>query len=550
MIFRYNLKNILPGEWIFVLVVSVLVVLATTIPYIYGWLSSSDVFLWSNYSSLGDTTVYLSLMKQASQGNFFLANLYTSEFSYSLMIRPFWLSLGFLAGLTGLPEIFIYQLGRIFFGFLLLFFLYLFLSYFLQDKRQRKICFLLLAFGSGVGAFFHPLYYYFSANHTIAESINILSSDLIFTEANIFLMIFHSPLYSAALLVQLLIIYLFFKSDLKAGYWLYFVLFILVVFLGVFHPYDLLMVASIPGFFIFIIYLLNFLGFELGIELKLFLKKLGIICFALVIIFCYYLFLFYFDPFFPHWAQTNFTESSPIINLLTGYGFILIFALAGIYLWPNKKSRYFIFLSGWLIINLFFAYIPFSQARRVLPTIFIPLAIFAAFGLSKFFVVIFKSVKYKHFKYLALVLIFLVFSISNISVIMSNILFYKENNQAFYFSQDNYQAALWFEAKKDKVILALPLTSNPIPAITANKVYVGHLHQTIDYYEKFEVVKWFFATDNQDSEKKQWLKKEMIDYIFYSKLEKSLGQFRPDQKDYLQEVYSNNEVKIYQVLLR
>ncbi len=236
-------------EWHFVWIVGGVVIILTTLPYLYGYLSSSDYFLWSNYTNVGDTTVYFSLMEQASVGKFFLANLYSHDLVYSLMVQPFWLFLGLLVKLSQLPKIFIYQAARIIFGLCLLIFLYLFLAYFIQDIWQRKIGFLLLAFGSGIGAFLHPLFVEFSSHLTGLEIINQISADLFLPELTIFVNIFHSPLLPMALLVELLIFYLFINSDLKLNYWLITGLFLLVLFLGFFHPYDLITIAFVSSFF-------------------------------------------------------------------------------------------------------------------------------------------------------------------------------------------------------------------------------------------------------------------------------------------------------------
>ena len=534
-------------EWRFVWIIGGVVIILTTLPYLYGYLSSNDYFLWSNYTNVGDITVYLSLMEQASIGKFFLANLYSHDLAYSLMVQPFWLFLGLLVKLSQLPKIFIYQVARIVFGFCLLIFLYLFLAYFVKDVWQRKIGFLLLAFGSGIGAFLHPLFVEFSSHLNGLEIINQISADLFLPELNVFVNIFHSPLLPLALLVELLIFYLFINSELKLNYWLITGLFLLVLFLGFFHPYDLITVAFVSSFFVLIIWYFHLLTKQKVVDLKPLILRLGIIFSAFGAIFVYYLILFKFDPFFPVWNQTNFTESPPIFRLLTGYGLIFIFALAGIYFWPKKNDWKFIFLLSWLLINLFLAYLPFSQQRRVLSTVFIPLVIFASLGAVKFLDLFFSRIKLKIIPYLITIFLFFILALSNISVLVSNLIFYQRHDEAFYFPASYYQAALRLKAEKPSTILATPRVANPMPAITGDKVYIGHLHQTVNYDQKLADLKWFFSTNDIDDQKEAWLKAQKIDFVFYTKYEKSLGNFQPGQKSYLKLVYKNPEVEIYQV---
>jgi len=535
-------------EWRFVLVVSSFVVILTTAVYLYGYLISDDYFLWSNYTNAGDVTVYWSLMEQVTQGEFLPKNLYTNELTHTLMVQPFWLSLGLLAKITHWPKVFIYQLCRIIFGFGLLAFLYLFLSYFIKEIWQRKICFLVLAFGSGIGALINPLYFNFSSHLSGLEIIQRMSPDLFLPESNVFVTIFHSPLLPFSLLVELLILYLFFRTDFRSNFLVNFGLLILVIFLGLFHPYDLMVVTVIPSFFILVLWLIKVLCGKAVTDLKPYLVKLAMIFLAGAIILSYYIFLFKFDPFFSIWSQTNFTESPPPLNLLTGYGLILFFALVGLYTWPDKKNQQYTFLVTWLIANIFLAYLPFSQQRRVLNTVFIPLAVFASLGIIKSLELIFKKIGPKIFQGLIIIILFLVLAASNISVLASNAMFYQEHNQSFYLKKEFYQAALWLKAKKPQVVLASPFISNVLPAITGSQVYIGHLHQTINYDKKLEAIKWFFQNNQADAEKLSWLKNNKIDFIFYSELEKSFGNFGPAGKFYLRMVYNNSQVEIYQVL--
>ncbi len=141
----------------------------------------------------------------------------------------------------------------------------------------------------------------------------------------------------------------------------------------------------------------------------------------------------------------------------------------------------------------------------------------------------------------------MILALSNISVLASNLIFYQRHDLAFYFPASYYQAALWLKAEKAATILATPRVANPLPAITGDKVYIGHLHQTVNYNQKLADLKWFFGTNEIDNQKETWLKAQKIDFVFYTKYEKSLGDFQPAQKPYLKLVYKNPEVEIYQV---
>jgi len=97
--------------------------------------------------------------------------------------------------------------------------------------------------------------------------------------------------------------------------------------------------------------------------------------------------------------------------------------------------------------------------------------------------------------------------------------------------------------------LSSPVIGNILPSVTGNIVYIGHGHQTIDWQtKKIKVEDWFFAGNTQDPEKKAWLNRENIAYIFFSSLEDDFGDFSPQEKDYLKKVYANSEAAIFKVV--
>ena len=60
--------------------------------------------------------------------------------------------------------------------------------------------------------------------------------------------------------------------------------------------------------------------------------------------------------------------------------------------------------------------------------------------------------------------------------------------------------------------------------------------------EELAVTPW------SDEEKHQFLIDEGVDYVWYGRKAKELGSFNPATKDYLEEVFSNSQVKIYKLL--
>jgi hypothetical protein len=131
--------------------------------------------------------------------------------------------------------------------------------------------------------------------------------------------------------------------------------------------------------------------------------------------------------------------------------------------------------------------------------------------------------------------------------------FYRYSIKAppYYITKEEAQAMYWLKdnTSSEAIILAHGFTGNVIPALSARRVYAGHGHQTLDWdYKSKRVSQWFFNKKIDNAEREKFLTDNKIDYLFYSSLEKTLGEYNPSIQDYLKPVYQNNEVVIYKVL--
>jgi len=140
----------------------------------------------------------------------------------------------------------------------------------------------------------------------------------------------------------------------------------------------------------------------------------------------------------------------------------------------------------------------------------------------------------------------ILFCASNIFVLSRDIALYSDST--VYISGKKAESMLWMKENIDlhSVILA---AESFIPAISGRAVYIGHRIETIDYYDKEREMRLFFADNKSDGKKIIFLKYNKISHIFYGSNEQSMGKFSPEQKEYLQKIYENEEVKIYEVVL-
>ena len=246
----------------------------------------------------------------------------------------------------------------------------------------------------------------------------------------------------------------------------------------------------------------------------------------------------------------------PFIFILIGYGLLWVFAVFGIYRLYQKRqfNDNFIFLFIWLFISLVLVILPFQFQSRYTQGLHFPLVIFSTVGWTAFA----NRPKLKNYrfflanKFLFAVIFILFFGISNIFNLTRDFYYFTfpnpETKEYFYLSKQTEEAMKFLaNISPTQVILAGGQNSLFIPVFSNHQVYLAHQIETINWPVKWLYLNWFFSQDNNTEKKLEFLKKNNIRYIFYSNLERDLGGFNPAGQDYLKEVFSNAQVKIYQV---
>lgn len=528
------------------------VILVSSLPYIYGFATAGPhyQFLSLNTQAPGDTNVYISMIEQAREGRLLFSNLYTSEPQKPSMFHPLWLVLGWSAWLFRIPNIIIYHLARIILTAIFLYVVYIFLSYFFDSWKKRIAALVLVAFSSGIGFIFA----YSVVSFTSYDSVMLIwPSDLWISESNTFLSIYHSPLFilSQLLLILIFLLFVLWAEERSKKY--LFIILGLVFFLGIVHPYDLVTVLGVLALYI-VMKVIRDPAFKQAVA-KLYIKKYLAIGLAMVIPAIYYLYLIKFVPAIGGWSQQNIDLSPGFYNYLTGYGAILLLAIFGVPRLIKTKNNFHLFLLSWLVANIVLIYLPhLSFQRRLTNGLHIALAILAVIGLFEcyeFFIKKIKSeIKRTIMAAISLWLLAILLFGSTLFVVLKGFYKYSIKAPPYYITQDEAQAIYWLKdnTPKDSIILSHGFTGNVIPALSMRLVYIGHGHQTLNWdYKSQKVSDWFSSKKMTESERQQFLADNKINYLYYSDIEKTLGNYQPGGKNYLLPVYRNNEVVIYKV---
>lgn len=533
----------------FIVIVSLLLIVITSFNYCLGWLigeNTENRYLGTNQRYREDVSVYISYIEQAKEGNILFENLYSSEPQPKLFLAPLWLVIGWLAVIFHLPSLLAFHLVRIILIPILVWLAYLFLARIFRSVHKRITAALIFFFSGGFGFFFLSRYF------TSPESKPI---DLWLPESNSFLTIYHSPHWLLALILILAVYQLLLVNLDKKGIKPFVLASFLTILLGVIHPYDLIVIVPVYGYVILHKTLKERIFWPNLLKYIIFLIIAGMPL-------LYFFLLRNFDPVFSGWFSQNVTFSAKISSTILGYGLVFILMLIGFYRFfrdlAKKPYRYFIVV--WLLINFSLLYFPnvLVQRRLVLGMLF-PLSVLATEGIWLINQKL-EAIKQFQIKKIFLITLAIVLPITNLLVLtldFSSILTY--HDLPFYLEKDYVEALAYLEKETDyeATILADYYVSNAIPGQIAHKVYSGHPHQTIHYEEKKELVTSFYFTNTQDYLKKTWLNQSGIKYVIVGphevkwqnkKIAKGMSLFKADEKYYLDRVFENETVSIYEVI--
>ncbi len=548
------IRTISKKEWRFVAIVIVVMIILTTLPYLYGWLATEPGTIYNGLHSLspGDIPIYYSYINQVKEGNFLVKDLFTSEPQELGTFNVWWFGVGMIARIFKLPVIFAFQLSRLLLIPIFLVVAYLFISFFINQEIKRKITFIFLLFSSGLGVYFASALNLFNFDDKASYWWPI---DLWLTEAITFNALYQTSHFIASITLTLLIFLLMILSFEKQKFSYALVSGALGLFYFNFHPYYLPVIFGVLGLYllVLIIQAKKILWRQIGYLAIAFLLSLPSII--------YHFWLIKNSLIIGIRAAQNVTLISPVIFVIIGYGFLWVGFLIGLGYLIKRKSlnNHLIFLLLWLGVNLFLIYSPFPFHSRYTQGLHLVLVIFTVIGLFGLKGYLQSRLKPKTFDLwinnvtLLIFLFILLFGFSNIFSLARDFYFFKSKpsqiKTSLYLPKDFSAAFGWLSSQSQgKIILAADIPSKFIPGFSGQTVYVAHAHETLFFSAKLPYLLRFFNRNDDEEFKKQFLSKNRIDYVFYSDYEKKLGEFNPAGKDYLKLVFDSAQAQIYQVI--
>jgi hypothetical protein len=536
------------SDTIFVALIILFVLVVTSLPYIFAYLSTPDNKQYMGVMlDVPDHWQYFSWMRELAHANLALDKM-TPELNPPVFFNLLWWILGRLSNLTGWGFIVMFHILRTTAITLFLIVLYKLCGRFLKDKQQQRTAFLIATFTSGLGWIWVVLKY------TLWHGNLYFPLDLFIAEGNSFLGMLGYPHFIAALL-YIFVFELVLQGEDKSSLWYAVFAGIFAQFLGWQHAYDLITVYAVLGAY----------GLLRLLRDRRFPVHLFISCVIVGVLSCapaiYSLFITNANP---TWREILaqfknadvFTPNLLHLPILMGVGFLLaiFYIIIRNPLRLKKFDNQELFILGWFLITFVLIYLPVDYQIHLFNGWQIPMAILCTMALFKYIIPFFeklikrkgRQVSFNVSRTISALFILMILP-TNLYLFFWRFVDLNRHDYPFYLYKDETAAINWLEenAAPDDAIFSSLDIGQYIPALTGSHAFLAHWADTLDFFNKRQMVDAFYSSTTTDQVRQQILDQYGVDYIFWGPAERKIGEFDPQGSPYLLLEYDSDLVKIF-----
>jgi len=503
-----------------ILIVSCLVILLVTIPYLVAFQASNAEYDFGGFLiNPTDGHSYLAKMQQGYRGNWKFVLPYTADQGEGAYLFLFYIGLGHIARIINLPLALVYHISRLISAIILLWSMSVLFRTVFNETKWQVLGFSIAALGSGLG-WIGVLFGYFTSDFWVSEAYPFLS-------------MYTNPHFCLGL--SMVILALIPGKERRPVYY-----FILAFALGLVMPFAVVIVILVLGVSTAVEFTDNVEDIQGHIKHSPYLQRLVIfgLCGGGVILYQYWRIVT--DPVLFIWNEQNITPSPTVLDLLFSLSPCLIIGTIGIkQAWKNNKGRLLVL---WAAISLILIFIPWNLQRRFLTGIYLPLAGLSVYGLK----LIVEKLSLR-VGTLAIVLFCLIVP-TNIIVLISGLQASVQHDDRIFISMSVKEGLEWITSNTstDNIVLANEEIGLYIPSITGRRVVYGHPFETVNAEKEREFVKSFFSGDLSPANVQVNLEQKGIDFIFSNNVGETGEVDWLDGMDYPL-VFSNDDVYIYYI---
>jgi hypothetical protein len=533
---RGNRGRISRHEWRFVLLVGIVAIAVASIPYVIGAaLATEDRVFGGFVYALEDCYSYLAKMRQGAEGAWLFHIAYTSEPHVGTLFYPFHLLLGKVAALLPGGDltarvVWVYHVARLVFGLGLLLTVYRFLAAFTERVMVRRLAWLMVIFGGGLGWLLVAL--------RQPGWLGSMPLDLILPEGFTFLVLYAFP--HIALARSLLLWGILFllrgwgvgpESKVQSPnhvsrFTLHATMAGICWFtMGLIVPFYVAVAWAVMG----AAWVVLSARRRQVMWREAWASGLAALISAPVVV--YSACVFTTDPVYEVWSSQNLILSPHPLHYLAAYGVPLVLAAFAVReVWREDGAGWLAL--AWVGVVPVLIYLPFNLQRRLVEGVQVPLSLLAALGLAGF--------RLQGLRLRMIVGVLLVaLSLTNVLLVAGSCLALRGQPAPIYRDAGEVAALDWLSEQvvSDDVVLTAYETGNYLPARVGARVFVGHGPETVHFSEKKALMARFFDAETDDTWRRDLLEKHGIDYIFWGPAERRMGDFDPGQVSYLTPVY-------------
>jgi hypothetical protein len=555
---RADLRGVNREERRWVLVFAGLVMLITTLPYLFGYVAQGQAYRFTGFVfGVEDGNSYIAKMLAGSMGDWLFRTPYSAYPQSGLLVYIPYLLLGKLAAPPGLHEqlVSLYHIFRIIAGMLAILASYDFIAYFIREIRLRRFGLALVCLGGGLG--------WLLVLVGKGSWLGSLPLDFYSPEAFGFLGLFGLPhiAMARALMLWTLLAYLRLveawldpkrETDVKKkAVWLAAQLSLLWLLAGVFQPLVLVLAGVVMGWHqlgLIVWRLMRQRGGQV-VDWSGWRRSIGWLLTAAIlpgVFAAYNLGISFFDPYARIWTAQNVIRSPHILHYLVAYGLLLPFAWLGgrrLMRWQGWRGWLPV---GWVLVFPLLAYAPLDLQRRLTEGVWVAWCILAMAALEQPENMPAGSTPRRlDWRWAPLWLAFP----STLFLLAGGMLAAWNTTQPVFrptaqVEVFNYLAA---NAPREAVILAAFDTSNALPAWAPVRVLAGHGPESIHKSEIEPQIASFFDPRTDDSQRRALLERFGVEYVFWGPAERKLEDWTPASASYLSLVKEQGDYALFQV---
>jgi hypothetical protein len=497
-------------SWRWVIFWATVVVLFSSLPYLIAMVLAPEGWRFAGFLiNPLDGHSYLAKMAQGESGSWQFHLTYTPEAHEGSYIFVFYLLLGHLARLTGLPAILVFHGTRMVTGWLLLLVAFRFIVRITPRPVEQRLAFILLATASGLG--------------WVGVFMNTLPIDLWVPEGFVPFSIFTNPHFPLGMALMLVIFQTVWLNDQSRLTLSTMITAAAALMLALILPFGLLTLWAVSATML----VWQMIITERRLPLAAIWLTLVAIIPAVPVIFYQY-WVSTTNPVLAGWSAQNVTPAPTLLNFVLGYGLVGVLAIVGglqiiRHRQPTTGER---LLLVWAVVTVGLVYLPiFDLQRRFITGLHIPLCILAAIGILRWMNNRKLKPALRRLFVAGIVGTGLVGTLFVWAVPLVGVMQSPEESPpaARLFIRDDEQAAFdWLavNASSDTVVLASSRVGTFIPGQTGARVFYGHPFETIEADDKEAQLEAFYRGEVSSVS-------PAVDLVFYGPSEGELGQPAP-----------------------